>query len=143
MENSKVTELQFYPRHPSSLKTLRIETTNMPILKQEKPFAAKELWAEFMHDQETFFARYTDKRFEVMGVVKKTGPDIHNKPSIELSDRLDGQTYILAIFPSERQYDGVQIGDSVVIRSNYLVMSNWYGLVMKHSEIVKRPGEVD
>ena len=131
-----MAELQFYPQHPSSLKTLRIETTDMPLLKQDKPISAKELCDAFAQDPEEFFSRYVDKRFEVTGVVKKIGPDIHNEPSLELSDCIDGQTYTLAIFPSEKLYAGVQPGDTVVIRSNYLVMSNLFGLVMKHSELV-------
>ena len=129
-------ELQFYPKHPSALKTLRIEKTNMPILKQDKPFYVKNLCKEFAMDQKAFFSKYVDKRFEVMGVVKKIGLDIHNKPSMELSDCEVGDTYALAIFPSADQYKGVKVGDFVAIRANYLVMSNLFGLVMKHSELV-------
>lgn len=129
-------ELRFYPEHPSDGKTHQIETGAMPILKQEMPFQAKNLYEEFIADEEAFFAKYVDKRFEITGIAKKVGPDIHNKPSIEISDCVDGQTYALVIFPTNAHYAKVQVGDLVVVRANYLVMSNHYGTVMKFSELV-------
>ena len=126
----------FYPEHPSPEKTHFIETTPLPILPQEKSFCVKEFCAEFEADADTFFANYVDKRFEVTGIAKKIGPDAHNKPSIELSDRADGQTYALVIFPNEDHYSKVAQGDRVVVRANYLVMTNRIGIVMKHSELV-------
>ena len=82
------------------------------------------------------FAKYVDKRFQVTGVAKKVGPDIHHKPSIEISDSVNGQTYALVIFPTDKHYKKVAVGDKVVVRANYLVMSNRYGTVMKFSELL-------
>lgn len=79
---------------------------------------------------------YVDKRFEITGIAKRIGPDIHNKPSIEISDRVDGRTYALLIFPTDDHYSKVEVGDTVVVRANYLVMSNLFGTVMKFSELV-------
>lgn len=129
-------ELKFYPEHPSGVKTHQIETTAMPILEQAAPFSVKTLCDEFNADADSFFSTYVDKRFEVAGIAKKVGPDIHNKPSIEISDSVDGQTYALVIFPTNDHYCKVKIGDTVVVRANYLVMSNHYGTVMKYSELV-------
>lgn len=129
-------ELKFYPKHPSGAKTHQIETTAMPILEQNAPFEVKKLYTEFISDAEHFFAQYVDKRFEVTGIAKKVGPDIHNKPSIEISDSIHGQTYALVIFPTDAHYRKVNIGDTVIVRANYLVMSNHYGTVMKYSELV-------
>lgn len=129
-------ELKFYPKHPSGMKTHQIETTKMPILPQKEPFFVKNLYEEFLADADDFFAKYVDKRFEVTGIAKKIGPDIHNKPSIEISDRIDGQTYALVIFRTDDHYSKVSVGDRVVVRANYLVMSNHYGTVMKSSELV-------
>lgn len=130
-------ELTFYPKHPSGTKTHKIEMTPMPILEQEEPFDAKTLSNEFCADLDGALAIYEDKRFEVTGIAVKIGPDIHNKPSIEISDEVGGQCYTLCIFPSEDFYDQVSVGDRVTVRANYLVMSNWYGVVMKYSELVK------
>lgn len=129
-------ELKFYPKHPSSVKTLRIETTDMPRLKQAAPFAVDALLAEFEADMQTFLDQYQDKRFEVTGVAVKIGPDVHNKPSIELAAEAGGRTCALVIFPTDDHYSKVSVGDKVVVRANYLVMSNWFGTVMKHSELV-------
>lgn len=129
-------ELKFYPEHPSGTKTHQIETTAMPILEQEAPFDVKTLCDEFAADADSFYAKYVDKRFEVTGIAKKIGPDIHNKPSIEISDSVSGQTYALVIFPTDDHYSEVAEGDTVTIRANYLVMSNHYGVVMKFSELV-------
>lgn len=130
-------ELTFYPKHPLSLKTHKIETKPMPILEQSEPFDVKALSGEFCADLNGALAIYEDKRFEVTGIATKIGPDIHNKPSIEMSDKLGGQCYTLCIFPSDDFYDKVSVGDKVTVRANYLVMSNWYGVVMKYSELVK------
>ena len=129
-------KLEFYPEHPSGTKTCQIETSAMQILKQEVPFDVKTLYDEFVADADSFFETYVDKRFEVTGIAKKIGPDIHNKPSIEISDSIDGQTYALVIFPTDDHYSKVKVGDTVTVRANYLVMSNWYGTVMKYSELV-------
>lgn len=133
MKNKK---LEFYPEHPSDAKTYQIETTAMPILEQAAPFDVKVLCNEFAADADSFFAKYVDKRFEVTGIAKKIGPDIHNKPSIEISNSVDGQTYALVIFPTNAHYSQVEVGDKVVVRANYLVMSNHYGTVMKFSELI-------
>ena len=129
-------KLEFYPEHPSSEKTHRIETTAMPILQQDAPFDVKTLCDVFAADADSFFATYVDKRFEVTGVAKKIGPDIHNKPSMELSDSVDGQTCALVIFTTDDHYSKVEVGGIVTVRANYLVMSNHYGIVMKFSELV-------
>ena len=132
----QTTKTIFYPEHPSMEKTHYIETTDLPLLEQEKPFFAKDLWVEFEQDAEGFFSRHMDKRFEVTGIARKIGPDAHQKPSIEISDSLDGQTYALVIFPTDDHYSKVALGDTVVVRANYLVMCNRFGIVMKHSELV-------
>ena len=129
-------ELKFYPAHPSDRKTHQIETTPMPIKAQSEPYAVKELADAFRTDLDAALADYQDKRFEVSGVAVKIGPDIHNKPSIELSDCAGGQCYTLCIFPTDAHYSKVAVGDRVTVRANYLVMSNWFGVVMKYSELV-------
>lgn len=128
--------LEFYPKHPSGIKTHQIETSAMPKLEQLAPFHVKDLYEEFKENADKFFATYVDKRFEVTGIAKKIGPDIHNKPSIEISDRIEGQTYALVIFPTDDHYNKVKVGDQVTVCANYLVMSNLFGTVMKYSELV-------
>lgn len=132
----RTEKLEFYPKHPSNAKTHQIETKAMPILEQDAPFDVKTLCDEFATDANRFYAAYVDKRFCVTGVAKKVGPDIHNKPSIELSDATSGKTYALVIFPTDEHYSRVQVGDTVTVCANYLVMSNLFGTVMKYSQLV-------
>lgn len=129
-------ELLFYPAHPSNEKTHQIETTPMPVKEQAAPYAVKELADAFRADLNAALAEYQDKRFEVTGVAVKVGPDVHNKPSIEISDCAGGQCHALCIFPTDDHYSKVAAGDTVTVRANYLVMSNWFGVVMKCSELV-------
>jgi hypothetical protein len=132
----KKEELTYYTKHQTGAKMTQIETTDMPLLEQEAPFDVKELFEEFMEDAEGALKTYEDKRFEVTGIAKKTGLDIHQKPSIEISDEATGECYALCIFPTEDAYSNVSVGDRVTVRANYLVTSNLFGVVMKHGELV-------
>ncbi len=87
-------------------------------------------------DEKTTLTVCEDKRFERIGIASKIGPDIHHKPSIEISDEVGGQCYTFCIFPSDDFYNKVSVGDIVTVRANYLVLSSWYGVVMKYSELV-------
>ncbi len=129
--------LTYYHKHPSPLKTHKLETRPMPLLPQDAPFAVKSLCEALHADLQGALALYRDKRFEVTGVAVKVGPDIHNKPSIELSDRVGGQVYALTIFPTDAHYSRVAVGDTVTVRANYLVFCDRFGVVMKHSELVR------
>lgn len=130
-------DLAFYPRHPSDAKTLQIETTDMPLMEQDAPFDVKTLHEQFIKNLDGALETYEDKRFEVTGIAIKIGPDVHKKPSIQLSDEATGNCFTLCIFPTDDVYHEVSVGDMVTIRANYLVMSNWFGVVMKHSELVR------
>lgn len=132
----KNEELTFYPEHPSGIKTHKIETSAMPALSQYAPFDVKTLCLELQNDLDSALAIYEDKRFEVTGVAIKIGPDVHNKPAIEISDKADGRCYALCIFPTSDFYEEASVGDIVTVRANYLVLSNWFGVVMKYSELV-------
>lgn len=129
--------LEFYPFHPSDEKTNLIETTIMPILKQDNPFNVDYLLQEFKNDLNSCLKIYEDKRFEIEGVITYVGLDVHNKPSLQLSNKIDGNCLALTIFPNTDFYNKVKIGDKVIVRANYLVLSNLFGIVMKNSEIVK------
>lgn len=48
----------------------------------------------------------------------------------------DEKTHALLIFPNEDHYTKVQVGDTVIVSANYLVMTNLYGIVMKNSELI-------
>lgn len=129
--------LEFYPKHPSTLKTHKIQSTPSPMLEgQTTPFEAATLCKAFEDDLYGSLKIYEDKRFDVTGVVIWVGNDIHGLPTVQLSDSVDGKCCVHCIFPKVDILEQVKIGDTVVIRSNYLVMSNIYGVVMKYSELL-------
>lgn len=128
-------ELIFIPEHPSSIKTYEIETKDSVYLEQTEPINSEELYNKFINDFDSSLSKYKDKRFEVTGTIIKIGPDIHNKPSLEISNNIYGRCHILCVFPNEDVYDKVSVGDKVTVRGNYLVMSNWYGIVLKKCEL--------
>ncbi len=130
-------ELLFYPFHPTDEKTHLIETTIMPILEQDKPFSVEKIYNDLNDNLNINLKTYEDKRFEVEGYAIYVGPDVHHKPSIQLSNEKNGRCYALTIFPNTDFYNKVSLGDRVIIRANYLVLSNLFGVVMKNSEIIK------
>lgn len=129
--------LEFYPRHPTSEKTHKILTSPSPMLEgQNAPFDAAALCKQFEDDLHGSLVLYEDKRFDVTGIVIRVGNDIHGLPTVQLSDSLHGKCCVHCIFPKSDVLDQVSLGNRVVIRSNYLVMSNLYGVVMKFSELL-------
>lgn len=79
---------------------------------------------------------YEDKRLNVTGTDMWVGRDIHDLPTVQLSDMVAGKCCVHCIFPKADILEQVKAGDRVVIRSNYLVMSNHFGVVMKYSELL-------
>lgn len=111
---------------------------DFPLLEQAQPFDAKLLLLQFFRDFEGTLQLCKDRRFEISGVVTKIGPDIHGKPSIELSDRAGSLCYVLFVFASQKDYAAISVGDTITCRGNYLGVTNEFGIVMKRSEITKR-----
>ena len=129
--------VEFYPAHPSDEKTHQLETQDCLVLAQSAPIASVELYDAFCNDFDHALETYEDKRFEISGIAIRVGLDGHNKPSVQLSDSADGRCHVLCVFPTEDVLREVAEGDKVVIRGNYLVMCNLYGIVIKKCEVVK------
>ena len=114
----------------------QLEFGESPFLAQNAPFDAKEVYFSFDEDLKAAEEKYAYYRFEVSGIASKVGPDVHNKPSIELSDEVGGKCYVLCVFNSNEIYGKVSVGDHVVCRGNYLIASSLYGIVLKNAEVV-------
>ncbi|MBQ7859640.1 MAG: hypothetical protein IJ347_05875 [Faecalibacterium sp.] len=137
MSGSFPDNIQFYPHHPSPMKTRRIQTRPSPMLEgQTAPFEAAVLCRQFEEHLDESLRRYEDKRFDVTGIVIWVGRDIHDLPTVQLSDAAGGRCCVHCIFPTPDVLQTVKAGDRVVIRSNYLVMCNLFGVVMKYSELL-------
>ena len=137
MSNLFAEGQNFYPCHPSPEKTHQIQSTPSPMLEgQAAPFEASWLRNAFEADPEGSLAIYQDKRFDVTGIAIWVGLDPHNLPAVQLSDEVGGQCFAHCIFPQDDILTQVKPGDRVVIRSNYLVLSRRFGVVMKFSELL-------
>ena len=112
------------------------EKNDCPVFAQEKPLEAASVYREFTEQYEAAAEKYYEKRIEMTGIARKIGPDIHGKPSIELSDRADGRCYALFIFDSDEFYSRVSVGDTVVCRGNFLRAREPFGAVVKKSELL-------
>ena len=127
----------FFPCHPSPEKTHQIQSTPSPMLEgQTAPFEAVDLVKAFENDPEGSLSNYQDKRFDVTGIVIWVGLDPHHLPAVQLSDEAGGACYAHCIFPKDDILEQVKSGDRVVIRSNYLVLSRRFGVVMKFGELL-------
>ena len=119
----------------------KIQEVFMPMTVQEVPFNAKQLHADFCADREKCEAEYFLKRQTVKGVVMWMGDDIHNKPSIQLSDKPDGDCYVHCVL-AKKDYADVKVGDEIVMQGNFLECHPEFGVVLKMSEVVKNNVEI-
>lgn len=113
------------------------EKNDCPLFVQDEPLDAKAVYEEFVEQYDTAAQKYYEKRIEMIGIASKIGPDIHGKPSIEMSDRADGRCYAFYIFDKDDFYSKVSVGDTVVCRGNFLRAREPFGAVLKKSELLK------
>lgn len=114
-----------------------LEKTDCPPLDGTAPIDAVSVYDCFVNNYEQAKAAFIEKRVDLTGVIIKIGPDIHGKPSIELSDKADGRCYALFVFPNDDFYGKVKEGDTVVCRGNLLSAREPYGAVLKKCELVE------
>lgn len=89
--------------------------------------------------------KYEGGPVSVRGVAVTVGPDIHDLPSIGLSDRAGSPVYVHCVLPDGdfAKLGGVKAGQEVTLRGNYLLFStgeafgNDEMVVLKQCEIVK------
>lgn len=115
----------------------RFEKEDCPAFDQAAPLQAKEIHAAFAEAFASAEHTYFEKRVDITGVVTRVGPDIHAKPSLELSDREGGRCYALMVFPDDTVYRQVSVGDTVVCRGNLLGAMEPWGAVIKKSEVLQ------
>ena len=129
--------LQDYPNEPKGERMRQIEFEIMPALQQEKAVNAVALYREFETDDDLAQQKYAYYRLDTEGIASKVQRDVHNKPSIELSDRVNGKCYVLCVFNDPSILDAVKPGEHVLIRGNYLAASSLYGVILKNSELTR------
>lgn len=136
-ENLQSAEKILYSAKPDAQKAYEAENTLFPLMEQSEPFGVKEVCDYFFANPRRALDEFDRKRFEVQGVVLRTGPDgVFGEPCIELSDKLGGKCYVLCIFRDEKLYRSVKAGDKISVRGNYLVIREDYGIVLKICELI-------
>ena len=125
--------MQEYPKHPQGELMHRIEFDIMPALQQETAVKAADLYKEFEADTDLAEQKYAYYRLNVEGVASKVQFDVHNKPSVELSDQVGGKCFVLCVFNDPGILDVVTPGENVTIRGNYLIASSLFGIVLKNA----------
>ena len=122
------------PIEPKGELMHRIEFEIMPSLDQDEPYNAVRFYKEFEDDCDTAEGKYKYFRLNIEGIASKVQYDVHHKPSIELSDKVNGKCYVLCVFNDPAILDKVKPGEQVTIRGNYLAASITYGIIIKNSE---------
>ena len=102
----------------------------------EKIISAYDLLDVFHKNKAQAEKTYTGKSVEVSGVVTYKGPDIHGLPSLELSDKVNGTSYVLCVFDSLDSLNKVSKGDNLIISGKFHILSSSEMVVLKQSKIL-------
>ena len=108
-----------------------------PLIK-DKVFNAKDLNQEFLSKPEESLKKYSGTRIQISGIAIKVEIDIHGLPSVQVSDTLNGEIYILCVFNDNSIFKEVERGNKVVIEGNYLLYHKDYRIVLKNCQLIKK-----
>ena len=108
-----------------------------PLIK-EKIFTVKDLHEEFLSMPEESLKKYSATRMQISGTAIKVEIDIHGLPSVQVSDKINGEIYILCVFNDNSILKEVERGNNVVIEGNYLLYHKDYRIVLKNCELIKK-----
>ena len=101
-----------------------------------KSINAHNLLEEYKKDPSKKQPTYTGEEITVSGVVVYKGPDIHGLPSLELSDKVNGTSYVLCVFDSLDSLNKVSKGDNLIISGKFHILSSSEMVVLKQSKIL-------
>lgn len=109
-----------------------------PALEQDHPALVSDIARECREDRTKALKHYSNKRMIIEGTVTYAGSDMFGLPSLELSDRADGDNDSLCVFNEESSIAGVKVGDNVTVRANFIDCVPDYGPTFKKCEILER-----
>ncbi len=115
----------------SERKQLSKNAQSMP-----KPVNAIKLYNEFKTGKQAASEKYRGKNIQVTGVITRKGPDIHSTPSIELSDKADGKSYVICVVTSFEQLNEVSVGDTVTMSGNFHIFGSDDWVVLKKCQTI-------
>lgn len=111
---------------------------NLTISKKidTKSVNAYNLLEEYKKDPSKKQPTYTGENIVTSGVVVYKGPDIHGLPSLELSNKENGTSYVLCVFDSFDSLNKVSKGDNLTISGKFHIVSSNEMVVLKQSQIL-------
>ncbi len=62
-------------------------------------YAAREFWLEFEGELQKAEEEFIGKNVKITGVVVDAGMSVYLTPAVRLSDKIDGQTYVVCVLP--------------------------------------------
>ena len=95
---------------------------------------AHTLLEEYKKDPSKRQPTYTGENIVVSGVVVYKGPDIHGLPSLELSDKANGTSYVLCVFGSFDSINKISKGDNLTVSGKFHIISSNEMVVLKQSQ---------
>lgn len=102
----------------------------------EKPINVYDLLAEYKKDPSKKQPTYTGEDITISGVVVYKGADIHGLPSLELSDKANGTSYVLCVFDSFDSLSQISEGSHLTITGKFHILSSDEMVVLKQSKIL-------
>ena len=95
---------------------------------------AHTLLEEYKKDPSKRQPTYTGENIVVSGVVVYKGPDIHGLPSLALSDKANGTSYVLCVFDSFDSINKISKGDNLTVSGKFHIISSNEMVVLKQSQ---------
>ena len=112
----------------------KLENLTVSEKKETKSINAYNLLEEYKKDPSKRQPTYTGENITVSGVVVYNGPDIHGLPSLELSDKANGTSYVLCVFDSFDSINKISKGDNLTVSGKFHIISSNEMVVLKQSQ---------
>ena len=112
----------------------KLENLTVSKKKETKSINAYNLLEEYKKDPSKRQPTYTGENIVVSGVVVYKGPDIHGLPSLELSDKANGTSYVLCVFDSFDSINKISKGDNLTVSGKFHIISSNEMVVLKQSQ---------
>ena len=114
----------------------KLENLTVSEKKETKSINAYNLLEEYKKDPSKRQPTYTGENITVSGVVVYNGPDIHGLPSLELSNKENGTSYVLCVFDSFDSLNKISKGDNLTISGKFHIISSAEMIVLKQSQVL-------
>ncbi len=114
----------------------KLENLTVSEKKETKSINAYNLLEEYKKDPSKRQPTYTGENITVSGVVVYKGPDIHGLPSLQLSNKENGTSYVLCVFDSFDSLNKISKGDNLTISGKFHIISSAEMVVLKQSQVL-------